>query len=667
MITKFLNLFKHHDEHDGQHGEECHCHEGHHRGHSHAKVSLFVALLGGVLVVNAYLAERFLQDWIDPTAATFSALAGALILSVPIIWTAVRDLVKGQIYMNELVSLALIACFINHDYKTAGAVAFFMLITIMIEHRTAKGAEDAIESLIRLTPKKARRLILQGEEIVEQETDALELQIGDIVRVRPGENFPADGDILRGESTVNQATITGESLPVDKQQGDDVFAGTQNLTGLIEMRVTRVGKDTTLGKVRDLIVEAEQSKLPIMRMIDRYVGYYTPAVLMIVALVWFFTQDLNRVISVLVMSCPCAIVLATPSAVVAAIAAASRMGILIKNVAHLELASHIKTIVFDKTGTLTEGNLEVATLQPMPGIELAELLQVAVSAEAQSNHPAARAMKRLAENVGISWTIPEKYSEVPGKGVTGELDGEVCRVGRAAWLQEEGLAGVDDARLHEDPAFRAMSIIWVSLGNRVLGWIGLHDAIRSTASQMMEHLNEMKTVTCHMVTGDNRVVAAAVAQKIGIRHVKAGCLPQEKVDYVSELKKSGEIVAVVGDGVNDAPALAVGDIGIAMGAFGSDIAVQSASIALMNNDLRRIPFFLWLARRAHGLMTENLLVGLGFIIGGICLAIYGSVNPILAALMHSCSTLIIIFNSARLVRAGENLMFDQEQREQEDQ
>lgn len=630
--------------------------------HHHATVNLTAALLGGVLIANAYVAESFCKNWIDPTAATFSALLGALILALPIIYTAVVDLVKGHVYMNELVTLALIACFINNDYKTAGSVAFFMLITIMIEHKTAKGAEDAIESLIRLTPKKAHRLVLneEGTDFKEEDIEALELQVSDIVRIRPGENFPADGQVIRGQSSVNQASITGESLPVDKNVGDDIFAGTQNLTGLVEVKVTHVGKDTTLGKVRDLIVAAEQSKLPIMRMIDQYVGYYTPTILMIVALVWFFTQDLNRVISVLVMSCPCAIVLATPSAVVAAVAAASRMGILIKNVGHLELASKIQDIVFDKTGTLTEGNLEVATLQPLPGIDLAELLQVAVSAEAQSNHPAARAMKRLAEEAGVTWQIPENYEEVVGKGVCGVLNGQKCRVGREIWLKEEGLNVVNDNRLHEDPNFRAMSVVWVSSGDRVLGWIGLRDAIRPTAKAMMTHLKEMKNISCHMVTGDNATVATSVAKSIGIKNVKAGCLPQEKVDYVVALKQRGRIVAVVGDGVNDAPALTVGDVGIAMGAFGSDIAVQSASIALMNNDLRRIPFFIWLSRRTRNLMNENLLVGLGFILGGIYLAVYGSVNPIVAALLHSMSSLIIIFNSARLVRSGENLMFEQD-------
>ncbi|MBT7165337.1 MAG: HAD-IC family P-type ATPase, partial [Victivallales bacterium] len=342
-----------------------------------------LAALGGILVLNSFLARKFFSGTIHAEAAQLSAAVGAIILGTPILISAIRDLLRGKVYMNELVTLALIAAFADGDYATAGAVAFFMLVTIAIERRTAIGAEASIEALIRLTPKQARCLV-DGKEV---EVEVLDLQVGDICRVRPGENLPADGIVINGQSSINQASITGESLPADKAEGDQVYAGTQNLTGLVDIRVTQVGTDTTLGKVKSLIVAAEHSKTPVMRMIDRYVGYYTPTVLMIAAMVFFFTRDMNRVIAVLVMSCPCALVLATPSAIIAAIASASRLGILIKDVAHIELAARIKAVVFDKTGTLTEGNLEVARLQPAEGVELAELLQVATSTEYHSNHP----------------------------------------------------------------------------------------------------------------------------------------------------------------------------------------------------------------------------------------------------------------------------------------
>lgn len=613
---------------------------------------LGIALFGGILVLNCYLSRVFFSNAIDETARDFSALIGALILSLPIFFEAIRDLIQGKVHMNELVALALVAAFASKDYQTAGAVAFFMLITITIEKRTAIGAEAAIEAVVRLTPRLARRIVDGVEEEVDAFTD---LKAGDVCRVRPGENFPADGVVTVGTSTVNQASITGESLPADKAAGDEVYAGTQNLTGLVEFRVTRIGSDTTLGKVRNLIADAERSKLPIMRMIDKYVGYYTPTILMIAGLVWFITMRIDRVIAVLVMSVPAAFVIATPSAVIAAIAAASRLGILIKDVSYIEQAARIGAIIFDKTGTLTEGKLAVARLEPAEGVELAELLELATSAEHHSNHPAAEAMRRLAREAKVEWREPQEYEEVAGLGVRATFDGKRCLVGRKTWLADEG---VDLSALEAtltDAEHKGLSVVCVACDGKAWGWIGLSDAIRPVTAEAISQLKELGVDRCCMVTGDNERVAKAVAAQIGISEVAASCLPEQKETYVRKLKKTGKIVAVVGDGVNDAPALAAGDIGIAMGAFGSDIAVQSASVALMNNDLRRIPFLIGLARRTRVLTIQNFAVGLGFIVVGVYLATLGQVTPVGAALLHSVSSLMVIFNSARLVRSGEML------------
>ena len=613
---------------------------------------LGIALFGGILVLNCYLSRVFFSNAIDETARDFSALIGALILSLPIFFEAIRDLIKGKVHMNELVALALVAAFASKDYQTAGAVAFFMLITITIEKRTAIGAEAAIEAVVRLTPRLARRIVDGVEEEVDAFTD---LKAGDVCRVRPGENFPADGVVTVGMSTVNQASITGESLPADKAVGDEVYAGTQNLTGLVEFRVTRIGSDTTLGKVRNLIADAERSKLPIMRMIDKYVGYYTPTILMIAGLVWFITMRIDRVIAVLVMSVPAAFVIATPSAVIAAIAAASRLGILIKDVSYIEQAARIGAIIFDKTGTLTEGKLAVARLEPAEGVELAELLELATSAEHHSNHPAAEAMRRLAREAKVEWREPQEYEEVAGLGVRATFDGRRCLVGRKTWLADEGVdLSALEATLTE-AEHKGLSVVCVASDGKAWGWIGLSDAIRPVTAEAISQLKELGVDRCCMVTGDNERVAKAVAAQIGISEVAASCLPEQKETYVRKLKKTGKIVAVVGDGVNDAPALAAGDIGIAMGAFGSDIAVQSASVALMNNDLRRIPFLIGLARRTRVLTIQNFAVGLGFIVVGVYLATLGQVTPVGAALLHSVSSLMVIFNSARLVRSGEML------------
>lgn len=311
-----------HDHHDHQAGDKC---ESCGHDHSHTEIKLGQTILGLILVLNSYVVEWIFKD----TAAVgeYSAMAGALILGIPIILTAIKDLRRGVLSTNELVALAVLASFGTGNYREAGLVAFFMLLGEIIETRTADGARNSIESLIKLTPTKARRITATGEE----EVPARELKIGDVIRIRPGDNVAADGLILTGQGSINQANITGESLPVDKKTGEEVFAGTTNLTGVLEVKVNRAGTDTTLGKVRELILAAEKTKLPIMRIVDQYMGFYTPLVLVLGALVWAFSKDLSRVIAVFIVACPCAFILATPTAMVAALSAAARLGILIRH------------------------------------------------------------------------------------------------------------------------------------------------------------------------------------------------------------------------------------------------------------------------------------------------------------------------------------------------
>jgi len=472
--------------------------------------------------------------------------------------------------------------------------------------------------------------------------------------VRPGENFPVDARILQGESTVNQASITGESLPVEKAAGDEVYAGTQNLTGLVDLVVTKVGSDTTLGKVKNMILAAEGSRPPVVRIIDRYAGYYTPTVLMLAYVTWAFTSDMERVITLMVIACPCAVVLATPTAVVAAVAAAARLGILIKNVSHLELAAHITSFVFDKTGTLTDGILSVVKLQPFGGVKPAELLKTAASAERFSNHPTALAIQKIASEAGLKLDEAADFQEIHGKGVIASIGGTTCRIGRANWMAEQGI------KLPEHPLDEqsGLSVVYVAMGQNVLGWIGFKDKLRREAPEMISGLRSNGVRFVSMVSGDRASVAENVAEVLQLDDFRSECLPEGKVEFVEKLKRTGR-VAVVGDGVNDAPALAAGDLGIAMGAIGSDVAINSASIALMTNDLRRIPMLLVLSRKSRLVINQNLVFGMVFVFGGMVLSIFGWMTPIVAAMLHTASTLVIIFNSARLVRTGEELTFDE--------
>ena len=476
------------------------------------------------------------------------------------------------------------------------------------------------------------------------------MKVGDRIRIRPGENFPVDGRIVSGESTVNQASITGESVPVEKVAGEDVFAGTQNLTGAVEVTVTKVGGDTTLGKVKEMIMQAEASRTPVVRIIDRYAGYYTPTVLMVAWITWWFSRDMNSVIAFLVIACPCAVVLATPTAVVAAVAAAARLGIFIKNISHLELASRISAFVFDKTGTLTDGLLSVVKLQGTEGVSPAELLSCAASVERFSNHPTALAIVKLANEAELKLDDVTGFTEVHGRGVSGTANDSIYRVGRANWMRDNGL-NVPES----DPEEAAgMSVVYVSKDDKVLGWIGFRDKIRKESQVLLSDLRRLGVRYCAMVTGDRQSVAEDVAAQLSIDEFKSGCLPETKVEFVENVKRD-HTVAVVGDGVNDAPALAAGDLGIAMGAIGSDIAINSASVALMTNDLRRIAMLIFLAKKSQVIINQNLIFGMLFVFGGMILSIVGLMTPIWAAVIHAGSTLVIVFNSARLVRTGEEL------------
>jgi Cd2+/Zn2+-exporting ATPase len=636
-----------------EHGPDCGC--GH--DHEHSVVHLWQAVLGVVFVLNAFIVDWLFES--GGTIASASAFIGAVILIYPIVVTAIKDLRVGRLSINELVAIAVLFAFasgafgnnMSAGYKTAGLIAFLMLMGELIESRTAEGARQSIESLIKLTPTRARRIKKDGGE---EEIAANELTVGDVIRIRPGDNIAADGLIVSGQGSFNEATITGESLPADKKTGDEVFAGTQNLTGVLEIKVSRAGEDTTLGRVRELILAAEKTKLPIMKIVDQYMGYYTPLVLVIGALVWAFTHDIDRVIAVLVVSCPCAFILATPTAMVAALSAAARLGILIKNVADIEAAAKINAFIFDKTGTLTTGQLAVSRLNPIGETKPAELLLVAASAEKYSNHPTAKALAQLAGEAGVPLAEPKDFSETAGRGVKAEVNGAKVLVGRAQWLKDNGVAEdfLKSVDLNEAEGW---SLIFVARNHRCIGWVGLQDQVRAEAKVALAGLKEAGVRRIAMVSGDRQVVATRVAAEIGCEEAKGDCLPQNKVEFVHAMKAKGYKVAVIGDGVNDAPALAAGDLGIAMGAAGSEVAIHSATIALMNNDLQRLPFLVKLSRSTRAVINQNFAFGIFFIIAGLSASAFGYLKPIPAAILHVVGTFIVIFNSARLVRKGEEL------------
>jgi Cd2+/Zn2+-exporting ATPase len=573
-------------------------------------------------------------------------MLGAVITALPIFRDAIlgfrsKAFANTEFYMNQFITLAVIACFVTQQYVVGGIVAIILLVGHILEDRSMLGTNEAINSLLHLSRVSARR-VRDGSE---EEVDAESLSEGEIVRVRPGDTMPADGLVLDGFSTVNQATITGESLPVEVEAGATVFAGTSNLTGLIEVRVTKTGTHTVLGRVKEIVEEAQQTRAPIVRLTEEYARYYMPLILLIAGFVLFFTKDVQRAISVIVVSIPCTFVLAGPSAMVAALAAASRMGILVKSVRFFEVANDIDTVVFDKTGTLTTGELRVAAIAPNDGMKENELLALVAAVEQHSTHPIARAVVTAAQDRQLEIADADEVQEKHGHGLLARIGQSEVVIGRGAWLKEQA---IDIPK--GDKSFDDLSALHIGVNRKLAGIIYLSDTVRAEAKGVSTDLREGGVDHLMMLTGDRRTVAESIAEHVGMTEFEADCLPEQKQDAVHKLKTKGRKVMVVGDGVNDAPALAAGDLSVAMGALGSDVAIQTADIALMASDLRRVPHFLALSDKALRIINQNMLCGFAFIAAAIVLSGVGLIPPIAAAFVHEFGAFFVIFNSARLLR-----------------
>jgi Cd2+/Zn2+-exporting ATPase len=610
---------------------------------------LRVVFGGGVFILSAVVLR-----WLSPDQAQVAdllAIVGTLIVAAPI----VRDVLGAfkssgyeatQFYMDQFVVIALAACLVAGSYVTGGVVAIILILGQMLEERAVVGVEQTLARLAHLSRVRATRL---REDGTEEAVDSADLRVGDRVRIRPGEAVPADASVVSGSSSVDQSSITGESLPVEILPGSEIFAGSTNLSGLVEATVTKTGDDTLMGRVIHIIDEARRSEAPIVRMAEEYARYYTPLVLLVAAAVFFFTRDLNRSVSVIIVSIPCAFVLASPSAVVAAIAASSRLGILVKRVRHFETAGLCDCVVFDKTGTLTQGQLAVDDVVPAPGFDAATLLRAAAAVERHVSHPVARAIVRraVADGGPPPPDIPELREE-PGLGVAGIVPGlGHVRVGRLSWLESLGLLAPDvRSTLADSPG----SVVGVSVDDRFAGHLSLHDEVRPESPSVLERLRQLGAGRFVMLTGDRHAVAARIAARLGLDRFRADCLPADKKSEVDRLKAEGRRVIVVGDGVNDAPALTAADTSVAMGAMGNDIAISAADVALMNNNLHRLVDFLLLSRLTVGVINQNLIFGFLFILVAIAASGMGWINPVAAAFVHEFSAFFVILNSARLLR-----------------
>ncbi|MCJ8330075.1 MAG: cation-translocating P-type ATPase [Lentisphaeria bacterium] len=629
-----------------------------------------LTIAGVFLLIDSFILSQIgrmdydvlgLKSWAadNGNMASYWAFLATLCLLINIIQLSLKSNSRNS-GLNILVIIAVLASIAqasmvaeNNDLalQIAAAIAFFMSITMMIESHRAVGAKESLEEIGRMAPGKARKRV-DGNDLM---VDPWDLIPGDTLRIQPGEAIHADGEIIKGMTSIQEANITGESIPADKQTGNKVFAGTTNLSGLIDIKVDRAGQDTTLGKVRELIAQAENSRLPFVRFIDQYIKYYTPIILMISVLVWFATDNkIDRVAALLVAACPIALILATPSVMVAALSAAARLGVLVKNVSDLEKLAKVNAIIMDKTGTVTKGELGIQKMAACETISATELITLAASAEQRSNHPVATAITQLAETANVPLLEPSELHEEPGRGIRAQIEKQSILAGNLAWMEENDIQEADFPVIKDlDP--EGITLLYVARDGKALGWVALEDQIRDDAAELISELKEQNMKHIALVSGDRKSVTARVAGLLSMKNFQGACLPSEKVDYVDAVKKKGFHTAFVGDGVNDGPALANSDIGIAMGAAGSNVAMDSADIALMNNQLNRLPFLIKLSRHVHQVILQNIIIGVLFVVGGIILSAAGILRPLPAAVIQLVSALIIILNSARLVREGEDI------------
>ena len=573
------------------------------------------------------------------------ALAALLAASWPIFWDALTGMrasgyAATKYYTDQLVALAVLACLASGQYASGTLVSLILVVGQLLEERAALGVEEALDRLTAFSRTQAR--LTDGTVL-----DAAALAPGHVVRLRPGDLVPADGELLSGQTTLDEASVTGESLPREATPGSTLFAGTRNLTGLVDFRVTRAAGDTVIGRVRAIVEEAKGSRAPVMRLIEHYTRYYTPAILLLAAFVLFFTGDFQRAIAVIIVSMPCAFVLASPSAMVAALTVAARAGILVKSTRSFEEAGRIGTLVFDKTGTLTQSALRLARIEPAPGVTLDEsaLLALAASLQQYSTHPVARALAAAAAARDLPLTPLTAIHEVHGRGMVAQHASGELLIGRDTWLVERGITLAPEVGVEGPEA-----TLHLALGGRHLGALRLADTLRPEASAALAALRAEGIGHITLLTGDRAEVAGPIARQLGIERLRARCLPEDKLAEVEALKRAGHRVLVVGDGVNDAPALAAGHLGVAMGTGGAEIAVRTADVALMTNDLTRLAFFFHVSRRATAIINQNLALGVVLIALFIILSALGLISPIIAALLHEVSAFAVIINSARLLR-----------------
>ena len=570
---------------------------------------------------------------IDPAWGT------VLISGVPLVYLAIERLIfQKWISSALLITIAMIASLLIGEVFAAGEVAWIMALGALLEDWTVERAKKGLKNLIDLTPQTAR---LTNGDIIP----ASEVKLNDNLRILPGEKIPVDGEIVKGTSSIDQSIMTGESLPIDKNVGDEVFCGTTNLFGSIDIKATSISKDSSLQKLIDLVKAADEKQAPTQRIADKWATYLVPIALIIAVLAWLGTGEIERAVTVLVVFCPCALILATPTAIMASIGQATKHGVLIKSGEALETLGALNTLVFDKTGTLTYGNLIVSDIVPF-NVTDHELISITASCESLSEHPIAKAIVENAKNNDIQIQEVDDFKMYPGLGVSCSLNSNIICAGNLKFLKNNGV-NVDADEYLDKFKKEGKATMLVSQNDDLIGILALSDMIREDAPEMLNALHEIKTKTV-LLTGDNKQAADYFSSKVGVGEVHGNLLPQEKLDWIRKFQDNGEKVCMVGDGVNDAPALKTADVGVAMGSMGSDVAIEAADIALLGDDISKIPYLKKLSNSTLFTIKANITISMLINAIAIICSVLGLLNPITGAIVHNAGSCLVVLNAALL-------------------
>jgi len=612
---------------------------------SYREMLLSVETLASLLGLSL-LATGWILAALGNSACRWLYLAAAIVAGFPILRSCLGSLRERRMNVEVLVALAILAAVLVGAFHAGAVVAVMLLGGGVLEQITIARARRSMASLLANMPETV--LVRRGS--TEVELALTELVIGDCIIARPGERLAVDGVVVGGESAVDESPITGESVPLDKKHGDKVFAGSINQSGMLEVEALTVGDDTTLARIRRLVEEAQASQAPVQRIADKVAKWYVPAALLLAAVVWGLTGNVVRGITVLIVFCPCALVLATPTAIVASIGHAARRLILVKGGEFAEMVGQTHTVGFDKTGTLTIGKPTVAELVRLDSLAALELLRLAASAERFSEHPISIALRRAAEQDQIRLLEPSEFRSVAGCGVEAHVDGKRVQVGRVEWLQGKAvvLTSEGQGRAAELEAV-GHTVLAVATDGRLAGLIAVRDILRPEAREAVRRL-KTQGVRPVMLTGDNERAARAIATEAGIDEVHSGLLPEDKLRLVREWQGQGKRVAFLGDGINDAPAMAAADIGLAMGAAGTAVAVETSDIAFLSDDLTKMPEIIALSRRTLKVIRQNIAFSVVLNILSVFAAGLGWISPIGGAVLHESGAMAVVLNAVRLLR-----------------